>query len=292
MESHTPKDTRPLLPGQVLATEPVVDIYGYKDFKSFLKDYYRERRAKDRKFSIRFFARRAGLKSQNYLKVVMDGRRSLTPRNLPKFIKGLGLVGLQAEYFEALVNLNQARDQVEQRAFLDRIEHLERKKTTHTLSGEQLELYSCWYHLAIFEMACQEGFVADPKAISVRLKDKITVEQAQESLDLMFHTGLLKRDLSGKIVPVASKIASSDLIPQHYKKKLHDSFLKLAADALSSGEVPEMRSLTIGLTPEQVPAFKAKLQEFQREMNTLFSSGKGTDIFQMNLQFFKLTKNN
>src|SRR3954468_669767 len=96
-----------------------VDVFNYQDFRSFLRDFYKERRLKDRKFSIRFFARRAGLRSQNYLKVVMDGRRSLTSRNMPKFVKGLGLDTSQAEYFEALVNLNQARDVVERRQYLD-----------------------------------------------------------------------------------------------------------------------------------------------------------------------------
>src|ERR1700677_634705 len=121
-----------------------VDIYTYQDFRSYLKDFYNERRSKDRKFSIRFFARRAGLRSQNYLKVVMDGRRSLTARNVPKFIKGLGLIGSQAEYFEALVNLNQARDNTEQKIYLDRIEHLQKKKTAYNLTGSQLELFSHW----------------------------------------------------------------------------------------------------------------------------------------------------
>src|SRR5579863_779180 len=99
----------------------IIDVFSYQDFRAFLKDFYRERRQKDRKFSIRFFARRAGLRSQNYLKVVMDGRRSLTPRNLPKFIKGLGLGGTEAEFFEALVNLNQARDGNERRQYMDRV---------------------------------------------------------------------------------------------------------------------------------------------------------------------------
>jgi uncharacterized protein (TIGR02147 family) len=271
----------------------VVDIYAYQDFRNYLKDFYLERRSKDRKFSIRFFARRAGLRSQNYLKVVMDGRRSLTPRNLPKFIKGLGLVGYQAEYFEALVNLNQARDQIEQRTYLDRLEHLQKKKTAHTLTGDQLDFFSCWYHLAIFEMACQENFQPNPKLISQRLRGRVTTEQVQDSLDLMFRTGILRKEGDDKIVPVASKISSSDQVSPTHNRKLHEAFIKLAQEALQNDAVEEReaRSLTVGLTVDQVPLFRAKLREFQREMNTVFSTGNGTDIYQLNLQFFKLTKN-
>src|SRR5439155_22843785 len=113
-----------------------------------------------------FFARRAGIRSQNYLKVVMDGRRSLTSRNVPKFIKGLGLAGPQAEYFEALVNLNQARDSVEHGTCLDRIEHLKKKKSAYNLSGGQLEFFSNWYNLVIFEMASKQGFKSNPVLVS------------------------------------------------------------------------------------------------------------------------------
>jgi uncharacterized protein (TIGR02147 family) len=271
----------------------VVDIYAYQDFRSYLRDFYQERRSKDRKFSIRFFARRAGLRSQNYLKVVMDGRRSLTARNVPKFIKGLGLAGSQAEYFEALVNLNQARDNSEQKICLDRIEHLQKKKTAYNLTGGQLELFSHWYNLAIFEMASQAGFNPDPKEVSRKLQGKITPVEAQDSLDLMVRTGILIKGIDGKLKPIALKIASSDTIAPQYVRRLQESFIKQALEGLQKNPPQDfdVRSLTIALTPEQVPLFKTKIQEFQREMNALFSSGKGSDIYQFNLQFFKLTKN-
>src|SRR5205809_2149006 len=102
----------------------VIDVFSYQDFRVFLRDFYTDRRQVDRKFSIRFFARRAGLRSENYLKVVMDGRRNLTAKNLPKFVKGLGLGPTQAEFFEALVNLNQAKDLTERRDLLERVVHL------------------------------------------------------------------------------------------------------------------------------------------------------------------------
>jgi uncharacterized protein (TIGR02147 family) len=269
-----------------------IDVFSYQDFRIFLRDFYRERRLKDRKFSIRFFARRAGLRSQNYLKVVMDGRRSLTPRNMPKFVKGLGLDTSQAEYFEALVNLNQARDVVERRQYLDRVLHLQKKKAALTLSGEQLEFFTSWHHIVIFEMACQDNFKAIPEWISQRLKGKITPKQAADSLAIMIGTGILKHADYGKLTPVAAQIASSEDVPQEQLRKLHDSFIEQATQALhmEGPETRDIKSLTIGLTPDQAPVFRKKVEEFQRELNTLFSTGKGTDVYQFNMQFFKLTK--
>lgn len=266
-----------------------VDVFAYQDFRNFLKDFYQERRKRDRKFSIRFFARRAGLRSQNYLKVVMDGRRSLTARNLPKFIKGLGLDASQAEYFETLVNLNQARDITEQKEHYSRLTHLQKKKAALTLAGEQLEFFNTCHNVIIFEMACQEGFNPDPEKIAKKLG--ITTAQAFDSINLMTRLGILKPTETGSLIPVASQLSSPESVPNEQLKKLHLSFIEKGIHALKHDrhEDREMRSLTIGLTKEQLPAFKAKLRDFQRELNTLFSTGKADDIYQINWQFFKLT---
>ncbi|MDZ4676458.1 MAG: TIGR02147 family protein [Oligoflexia bacterium] len=268
-----------------------VDIYSYQDFRNYLKDYYKVRRSTDRKFSIRFFARIAGLRSQNYLKVVMDGSRSLTNRNVPKFIKGLGLDHARAEYFEALVHLNQSRDNVEYRKYLNRVLHLQKKKSALTLDSAQHEFFTTWYHIVIFEMLCQDNFVEDPALISRRLKGLVTPSQVHESLELMEKIGIIKRH-DKKLMPIAAQIAAPENVSVKEFRKFHDSFIEQASQALhfDKPEDREIRTLTIALTPTQLPQFKLKLKDFLREMNAYFSHGNGTSVYQLNLQFFKLTK--
>jgi uncharacterized protein (TIGR02147 family) len=269
-----------------------IDVFSYQDFKAFLKDYYCERRRRDRRFSIRFFARRAGLRSQNYLKVVMDGRRSLTQKNLPKFIKGLGLDPLQAEYFQTLVKLNQSTDSSERREHLERLLQLQKKKASLTLHGPQLEFFSHWRNVVIFEMACQESFVADPDDISFKLGGKTSPQEVAQSLDLMVSTGILVKNFQGRFVPVATQIGLPDDVNDEKVRQVHRCLLELGLAALQAGEQggSEWRGLTIGLAREQIPHFKARLREFQKELNALFSTGKGSAIYQLNMQFFKLTK--
>ncbi len=269
-----------------------VDVFSYQDYRDYLKDFYHHKRHTDRKFSIRFFARRAGLKSENYLKVVMDGNRNLTARNLPKFVKGLGLGRTQAEYFEALVHLNQARDVSEKREYLEKLIHLKKKKTVLQLTRDQLDFYADWFNIVIFEMACQAEFNPQPEFISRRLKNKVSPKQVTDSLKMMIDLGILKIDENQRIMPVAARIGSSGEVPRDQIKKLHDSFIHQALEALhlQKEHEREIRSLTISLTKEQMPLFKEKLKDFQRELNTVFSSGEGQDVYQLNMQFFKLTK--
>lgn len=270
-----------------------IDVFQYQDFRSFLKDYYNTRRQKDRKFSIRFFARRAGLRSQNYLKVVMDGRRSLTSRNVPKFVKGLGLEPSEAEYFETLVNYNQARDLIERREYFNKLGFLHKKRRVpKILSGKQMAIFNHWRHLVIYEMACQENFNPDPKVISKKLGGRFSVEQIQESLDIILGSGILTENEHGKLVPVAPQLASPDQLTNEQLRSIHKSFVSLGIEALESKnqESKEMRTLTIGLTKEQVGIVREKISEFMRELNSVFTTNQGQDIYQINLQFFRLTK--
>jgi len=56
--------------------EPLA-VYAYLDYRAFLRDYYAERKAASRAFSYRAFSKRAGVSAPNYLKLVIDGKRSL-----------------------------------------------------------------------------------------------------------------------------------------------------------------------------------------------------------------------
>ena len=50
-------------------------VFRYLDARAFLGDYYKAKKAERRAFSFRAFSRRAGLKSPNHLKRVIDGDR-------------------------------------------------------------------------------------------------------------------------------------------------------------------------------------------------------------------------
>jgi uncharacterized protein (TIGR02147 family) len=54
-----------------------VDVYRYLDYRAFLRDFYEAKKAKSRTFSYRAFSKRAGVASPNYLKLVIEGQRSL-----------------------------------------------------------------------------------------------------------------------------------------------------------------------------------------------------------------------
>src|SRR5262249_36956787 len=86
-----------------------VNIFTYADYRAFLRDFYREQKTKGSSFSHRAFSRRAGLRSSNYLHLVMKGERDLSSEMAVRFARGCGLGKTEADYFCELVAYGQAR---------------------------------------------------------------------------------------------------------------------------------------------------------------------------------------
>src|SRR5262245_35395175 len=92
-----------------------VEVYDYLDYRAYLRDVYLE--GKKRGLSHRSFSRRAGLKSPNYLKRVIDGDRNLSDDMIARFAKALGLDRESSDYFRDLVHFTHARTTTERNTY-------------------------------------------------------------------------------------------------------------------------------------------------------------------------------
>ena len=59
-------------------------VFEYLDYRTFLRDHYTASKQLKPQYSFRYFSRRAGLSSSNFLKLVMDGKRNLGAETVAK----------------------------------------------------------------------------------------------------------------------------------------------------------------------------------------------------------------
>src|SRR5262245_11537732 len=97
------------LTGHTVSRRAPIDVFGFLDYRAFLREFYRRRKHDSALFSFRVFARRAGLQSPNHLKRVMEGERNLSDDGAARYSVALGLEGDAASYFCELVRFNQAK---------------------------------------------------------------------------------------------------------------------------------------------------------------------------------------
>jgi uncharacterized protein (TIGR02147 family) len=150
-------------------SEPPVSVYDYLDYRAFLRDYYAAKKAASRAFSYRAFSKRAGVASPNYLKLVIEGQRSLSPKMAERFAQACGLDGDASRYFVHLVGFNQAKTTVERAQFYDKLTGFQRYRQAHKLELAHAAYYSDWYMPAIRELAASHEFREDSEWIADRL---------------------------------------------------------------------------------------------------------------------------
>jgi uncharacterized protein (TIGR02147 family) len=277
-----------------VADSQSVNIFEYLDYREFLREYYREKKATEYGFSHRSFSRRAGLQSSNYLKLVMEGERNLTPEMANQFAAACRLSDRESDYFCELVAFNQARDTRERDRCHERLRRFREYRKIHKLDAAQAAYHSSWYVPAIRELAALENFSGDPKWIASLLKPKIAQAQAQQALDTLLALGLLVRKDDGKLEQSSPLVTTGSAGPLgHHVANYHRAMMAQAAEALDTvpREEREISSLTLCVSQDVLLELKERIREFRRELLQLAElEGKPERVVQLNFQLFPMSE--
>ena len=269
-----------------------VDVFAYRDYRQFLRAYYDAGRTSGQAVTLRAFSKRAGLRSPNYLKLVMDGERNLTPPMAARFADAAGLRAEAAEYFCELVAFNQAKTASERSRAYERLRRFPRYRQVYKLDAAQEAYHSSWYLPALRELVAHKSFKEDPKWIARQLMPAISPREAERALATLLELGLLERTSEGKLVQRDPLVETPDGPLGHHVVNYHRSMLERAAAALDG--VPraerEIAALTLCLSRDQQSELKQRLERFREELLQLYTTGPdATRIVQVNLQMFPLS---
>jgi uncharacterized protein (TIGR02147 family) len=268
------------------------DVLHYSNYRTFLADYYEFKKSESPIFSHRYFAKKAGITSPNYLKLVMDGQRNLTKKSLMKFAAALGLKGLRAEFFENLVFFNQAMAISERNLYYGNILRTRAKTGLRKVEEAQFQLYSDWRHIAVRELAAVKGFRPEARWVAKKLGKAITEREAEESLNLLAQVGLLKKTANG-FAQSDVNITTSDEVRSLLVKNYHHQMIRMAGTALDylpAGK-RDVSSITIPIHARDFARLKEQIQLMRKELlNLAAEPGAGEDVVQVNIQLFPLTE--
>lgn len=270
------------------------DLFHYLDYRHFLKDYYRgQKEEKGSRFSFRSFSRAAGLRSPNFLKLVMEGKRNLGPDGIQSFIKALRLGKEESAYFENLVHFNQSATDDERNEWYRRLSTSKKYREIREIEKDYFVYFSHWYYAAIRELVLLPDFKEDPDWVARRLSPPVTVREAKGGLELLQKMGFLKRDKSGRLVQSERNIATAREVQSLAISNFHRQMIQKASESIE--RTPPLKrdisSLTLALSEEKFREAKRRIQEFRRELNVLLSEeGKTDSVYQINFQIFNLSE--
>lgn len=268
-------------------------IYEYTDYRAYLRDYYVAEKARRPAFSYRYFARRAGHTSPNFLKLVIEGKRNLGPASVTAFARALELDAEEASFFNDLVAYGQAKNDEGKTKALGRISAARNYRKAGRIEGDLFEYLSHWYLPAIRELVARRDFVEDPKWIARQLVPAITAKKAADGLKVLANLGLVRRMPDGRLERgdpswTTGPDASSKIVTD-----FHQQMLTLANEALQkfTPEQRNMSSLVVCVRAKTIEELRRRITSFQQELLALCDADEEPDVvYQVGMQLFPLSR--
>ncbi|HLD44363.1 MAG TPA: TIGR02147 family protein, partial [bacterium] len=269
-----------------------INIFGYRDYRAYLKDWFARAKETQRGFSHRYFCKQAGFNTSNFLMLVMSGKRNLTDHSVTRVVKGLGLGRQEEEFFRNLVYFNQSRTNDEQSLYFERL--LQCKKFTEAtpIEAKQYEYYSAWYHPVIRELVCSADFDGTPEWLAKRLYPTVSPQLCKKSMEILLELGFIKKkgrgyEQSSAIVSTGAELTS--VIVHNYHKSILE-LSKAVMDKLSTKD-RDVSTLTLGVKKNRIAQIRARIKDFRKEILGMVSADTEPDeVVQLNMQFYPVTR--
>lgn len=274
----------------------------YMDYREYLAAFYKFKRKASKRslrpYNYAVFSAAANIKSPNYLKMIIDGKRNLSDDMVTKFGKALGFMKDQTEEFRLLVHFSQATDPAERNMYL---KHLSEHRVGAKLKSGEIdrktwEKVPNWVTWIIYAMVDQEGVAFDAESLKSLLRGKASAEEIDSALNTLLASGELRKDeVTGEIRKNRNLIESPEEIPVALVRKLQSQLMYLGLESLYQDQPTEREfgTLTMSLTKSEFEEIKFKLRQMRKSLHKDNSIArmkeKGERVYQLNIQLFPVT---
>ncbi|MAF90166.1 MAG: TIGR02147 family protein [Bdellovibrionota bacterium] len=270
----------------------------YLDFRDYLRDYYLHQKQTQRNYTYAVFSARADIKSPNYLKLVIDGKRNLSDSMIPKFAKALALTKEETEDFRYLVRYSQAKDGDTRNFHLRELHDL---RVKHQLDRGEInkdiwEKIPGWISWVIYEMVAQRGMNFTAKEIQRKLRPKVSIDEIEAAIQRLVDLGEISIDEeTGEAKKLRDVIKTPEEIPVALVKKIQAEFINLAMESLfnDSPKDREFGALTLCMNRDEFERLKFDLRKlrkkYHRDTAVARSTEGGERVYQFNVQLFSIT---
>lgn len=268
------------------------NIFTYFNYREYLSALFNYNKVLSPVFSHRYIVSKAGFKSPNSLKNVINGGRNLSVDGAERFAKAFKMDNKEQHYFVSLVRFNTAKSQEDKERLLAELLKIRNSSQPAKLKDEQLEILNAWWHTAIREITALPDFKNSTIWISRILEPPIEPKEVADSLRLLKRTGLLKKTRTGW-KPAEKTMQTSPEVVHLYAAKFHRMMIQLGMDAISrfTRQFREISGTTLRISRKDIPSIKKLLQDFRRQLLDFSTGSNDADqVYQLNFQFFPLVK--
>ncbi len=275
----------------------------FTDYRQFLREFYLFKREQTkgslRPYSYATFAASADIKSPNYLKLIIEGRRNLSPEMAHKFAKAMALGREEVEEFVALVDFTQAVEPIERNRFLKILADIRVRQQLKSgeIKTETWEKIPSWVTWAMYALVDQQGVRFDPQSLFETLRGKARPDDIRRCLERLLASGELVMDpVTQEVTKGRELMSGSETVPVAMVRKLQAELIYLGLESLFQDQPQdrEFGAQTLALTESEFEQMKFELRQFRKrwlkDISVNRKTAKGQRVFQLNIQLFPVTK--
>lgn len=290
---HTKVDTAAPTPPRLNA---------FTDYRPYLREFYEYKRELTknalRPYTYANFAAAADFRSPNYLKLIIEGARNLSPEMAKKFARALGLGKDDTEEFLALVDYSQSTEPLERNRRLKVLSDLRVRQQLKSgeINSETWEKVPGWVTWVLSALTDQAGVKFEPDRLFELMRGKARPEEIRRSLDRLLASGeLTKNPETGEVTKGRELMSGSESVPVELVRKLQAELIYLGLESLFQDKAQdrEFGAQTMALTEDEFEVLKFELRQFRKrwakDVGVARKDTKGNRVFQLNIQLFPVT---
>lgn len=266
-------------------------LFDYWNYREYLRDFFDRSKAANRNFSHRYVNAKLGVKSSSFFLQVIQGKSNISPSMRQRFLELLKLSGREAEYFESLVQYNQAETHGDRKTHYERLLNL-KPTALRTLLPDQSAYLDKWYHVAVRQALAFQKVKDDFHALARSLVPQISPGQAKRSVLLLEKLGLAGRDPEGYYRWTEPSLTTGE---ESHAPGAGDFLLQTMELAKGALDLPKtqrhLSAMTLTLSEKSFHAVEEKLMRLRRELYELVERDEEADrVYHLNLHCFPMTK--
>ncbi|MBY0415745.1 MAG: TIGR02147 family protein [Bdellovibrionales bacterium] len=231
-------------------------------------------------YSLRAYANFLGVHSST-LSQVLSGKRSLPLKSAKEVANKLNLGPKDKTLFlESLYRIKTNLDDIK----------VDQNDDRFILDESYSKVIAEWEHYAVLTLFDIDNFNATKEEMSARLG--ITEMRAEVVLNNLLICNLVNKNEAGVFQKTHSKVRTTEDVTMKALRDSHIETLDMGKNKLEEIDVDlrDYSTMTIAMDVEKLPEVKTIIREFRQKMSALLRDGKKTDVYQLAIQLYPLTK--
>lgn len=256
-----------------------------------LQKFFLAKKRKNPSFSLRAVAKKMEV-SASYFSEILSGKKRLPLSRVSQVAKTLGMDSVAQDQLTVLLQREllklapgESSSKVLPRKAIQSFDPVPEEKDFSILEK--------WYHVALLDLVASPQFQTDPQWISQILG--ITQTAAENSFKTLVRLKYLKEE-RGQWIKTQKKIRLPTTKSHEAVRNFHKQMIEKALEELEFNISEEafgrrlISGITITADPMKVDQAKQILAEALHEAAEVLMDGDCTEVYQLNLQVFPLTK--